>query len=261
LSLNGFPLVRLNGAAIGYADRPVVRDVDLTIERGEVVALLGPNGSGKTTLVRGILGLARLLGGSLELFGVPHERFRERARIGYVPQRHTVVGTVPSTVREVVSSGRLALRSAFARPTAADKTAVEHAIATVGLSDHAGNNVSELSGGQQRRVLIARALASQPDPLVMDEPTAGVDSTNQGLLTQTLARLVDEGVTLLVVTHEVGPLVPLVTRAVVMREGRKAYDGPLLASMVGASDGGDHHDIDDLGPANRLGLTGWAEER
>lgn len=229
-------VVTLRHAAIGYGDRPVVLDLDFELRLGEVVAVLGANGSGKSTLVRGILGLAQLQGGSLELFGIPADRFGDRARIGYVPQRLTAGGTVPATVREVVSSGRLGRTSLFGRLKASDRDAVERAIDTVGLADRATASVAELSGGQQRRVLIARALAAEPEVLVMDEPTAGVDASNQRALAATLRTLADRQVTMLVVSHEIGPLVPIVTRAVVMHEGRARYDGPLLPSMVGASD-------------------------
>ncbi|HET9656815.1 MAG TPA: metal ABC transporter ATP-binding protein [Kineosporiaceae bacterium] len=218
------PLIELRHAAVGYDDRPTIRDVDLRIDRGEVVALVGPNGAGKTTLVRGILGLARVLDGELLLFGVPAQRFRERHRIGYVPQRHTVGGAIPSSVQEVVSSGRLARRPAWSRATATDRRAVDRAIETVGLGELRDCPVSILSGGQQRRTLIARALASEPEILVMDEPTAGVDAANQANLARTLADLVTAGMTLLVVTHEIGPLLPVLTRVVVVEAGRIAAD-------------------------------------
>ncbi len=230
------PVVRLRHASIGYGDLAVVRDLDFDLMPGEVVAVLGANGSGKSTLVRGILGLAQLQGGTLELFGIQANRFHDRARIGYVPQRHTAGSALPSTVREVVSSGRLPRLGWFHRLGATDRAAVERAVETVGLSDRMKTPVGELSGGQQRRVLIARALASEPDVLVMDEPTAGVDVSHQRSLAATLRRLADHRVTMLVVSHEIGPLVPMVTRAVVLQEGRKRYDGPLLSSMVGASD-------------------------
>ena len=243
------PVVRLTSASIGYDDRPVVRDLDFSLGEGEVVAVLGANGSGKSTLVRGILGLARVMSGSLELFGVPADRFHDRARIGYVPQRHTVGGPVPATVREVVASGRLARTRLLGRLRAADHQSIELAMETVGLQDRAGTAVSDLSGGQQRRVLIARALASEPDVLVMDEPTAGVDASHQRALADTLRTLAGRRVTMLVVSHEIGPLVSIVSRAVVMHDGRAAYDGPLLPSMIGASDGlvdvGEHAHHDD----------------
>lgn len=231
------PALRLRGVSVGYGGRPVVRGVDLVVDTGEVVALLGANGSGKTTLVRGLLGLAAVTAGTVEVFGVATTRGRDASRVGYVPQRHTVGGTVPSTVREVVSSGRLARQRWWARPGAADRAAVQAALVTVGLADRAGEDVTKLSGGQQRRVLIARALAGQPDLLVMDEPTAGVDAASQVLLADTLRRLATSGVTLLIVTHEVGPLVGTITRAVVMARGQVAYDGPLTPAMLGASDG------------------------
>jgi zinc transport system ATP-binding protein len=107
--------VRLAGASIGYDDVAVVERVDLTVAAGESVAVLGSNGSGKTTLARGILGLATLLAGELEVLGAPVGRLRERGRVGYVPQRHTVSGAVPATVREVVSVGRLARLGLFRR--------------------------------------------------------------------------------------------------------------------------------------------------
>jgi zinc transport system ATP-binding protein len=232
------PVLSLRQVWVGYGDTPVVRDVNLVVSAGETVALLGANGSGKSTLVRGVLGLARIMGGELELFGVPADRFRDRARLGYVPQRHTVGASVPATVREVVASGRLARRGWLGRARDADRRAVAHAIDTVGLADRAGASVSELSGGQQRRVLIARALAAEPDVLVMDEPTAGVDVASQEALALTLGVLAGRGTTLLVVTHEVGPLRDVVGRAVILREGRVAYDGPL--PPVAAPAGYDH---------------------
>jgi zinc transport system ATP-binding protein len=238
------PVVQMRGGAVGYDERPAIRDIDFTLQSGEVVVLLGPNGAGKSTLVRGILGLAPMLAGTLELFGVPAEQFRARHRLGYVPQRHTIVGGVPSTVREVVTSGRLSRKRPFAPMRARDRDVVFAAIRTVGLADRADINVARLSGGQQRRVLIARALAAEPDVLVMDEPTAGVDTENQEILAATLHELVAGGSTLLLVAHELGPLEPLVERVVVMRDGRIGHDGPPLRGGEGSSHSVDHHHAD-----------------
>lgn len=233
------PAVLLHDVAVAYDDTPIVRGVSLRVDRGEVVALVGPNGCGKTTLVRGVLGLAPVVAGELELFGTPAARFRERSRIGYVPQRHTVGGAIPSTVAEVVASGRLPRKRPFSRFTAADREAVRQAVETVGLGGQPRTEVATLSGGQQRRVLIARALASEPEMLVMDEPTAGVDATSQQSLAATLARLVEQGLTLLVVTHELAPLLPLVDRVVAMEHGRVVHDGPPEQALA-AGLGGDH---------------------
>jgi zinc transport system ATP-binding protein len=220
-------VIALDGVAVGYGERPVVEDVDLVVRRGDVVALVGANGSGKTTLVRGMLGLAPVLAGRVELLGSPAATFRERWRIGYVPQRHTAGGGVPSSVQEVVASGRLARRRLLSPATAADRLAIREALETVGLADRRHAPVATLSGGQQRRTLIARALAADPDVLLMDEPTAGVDAAGQESLVRTLTRLVGQGLTLVVVTHEIEPLVGLLTRVVEMREGRVVRDEPL----------------------------------
>ena len=237
------------GCGIGYGDSRVVHDVDLTIEQGEAVALLGANGSGKTTLVRAALGLARVQTGSLELFGTPVGSVRERARIGYVPQRHTVATSVPATVSEVVACGRLArtspLRRLAPRARAADAAAVRRALEVVGLAHRARTSVSELSGGQQRRVLIARALAADPDVLLLDEPTAGVDSASQASLATTLGALSAAGTTLVVVTHELAALADVVARAVVVRDGRVVHDGPIDDATRARWDEPGHHHLDD----------------
>ncbi|TYP87543.1 metal ABC transporter ATP-binding protein [Blastococcus xanthinilyticus] len=235
------PAIGLRGASIGYGDVPVVQDVDLSVRPGEAVAVLGSNGSGKTTLARGLLGLASVLGGDVTVLGAPVGRLRERGRVGYVPQRHTVTGAVPATVREVVGVGRLARRGLLGRPTAADRAAVAEAIAAVGLGDRERDPVASLSGGQQRRVLVARALAAEPELLIMDEPTAGVDAANQETLARVLAEVSAAGTTLLVVTHEAGPLAGVLTRAVVVDHGRIRYDGPLAEAGPLAGDAGHHH--------------------
>jgi zinc transport system ATP-binding protein len=231
------PVFRLRDAAVGYRDAVVLPDVSFDLSGGEVVAVLGPNGSGKSTLVKALLRRARTVGGTLEVFGTPAARFREWWRIGYVPQRHTVGGGMPVTAREVVASGRLARTRPWRRFTAADATAVSGALATVGLEGRGSADVATLSGGQQRRVLIARALAAGPEVLVMDEPTAGVDAVSQEALAATLAGLVAAGTTVLLVAHELGPVAPLVTRTVVVRDGRIAYDGP---PAPGAAEGSEH---------------------
>ena len=222
------PIVSLRGAAFGYADNAVVRHVTLDVFPGEVVAILGPNGAGKSTIVKGLLGLSDQLGGEVLLFGTPLDRFGrtgDHARLGYVPQRHTLSGSVRATAEEIVATGRLVRQSWFGRPSAADRQVIARALDIVGLADRAGTDVSTLSGGQQRRVLIARALAAQPDVLLMDEPTAGVDTANQHVLAEVLGRLAAQGVTMLVVTHEMDAFVEVVTRVVVVDRGGVVFDG------------------------------------
>lgn len=237
-------LISLRSASFGYADRRVVDGVSLDQGPGEVIALLGPNGSGKTTLVKGLLGLSEHLGGEASLFGTPLDRFRERPRVGYVPQRHSLSSSVRATVREVVEVGRLPLRPWWRPSGAHDARLVDEALDAVGLRDREREDVAALSGGQQRRVLIARALAAQPEVLVMDEPTAGVDVANQRVLAEVLGRLAARGTSMLVVTHELAALRDVVTRIVCMDGGRVDFDGTPAAyarSHRGHTIGDGHH--------------------
>ncbi len=251
-------VVEFRTAAIGYEGRPVIDGLDLRIDAGEVVGVLGPNGSGKSTMVRGLLGLATVQTGSIELFGVDRTRFRDWSRVGYVPQRGTVTGGIPSTVREVVSSGRLTSLAPFRRMRALDHQMIDDAIDAVGLADRATSTLTSLSGGQQRRALIARALASGPDLLVLDEPTAGVDAENQQALADILAELAGRGTTIVLITHELGPAAPVVTRTLVLDAGQIVYDGPGSDAPSEHDDEWHHHHGRPQQPPSGLGLGGLA---
>lgn len=216
----------LRGVGVSLGGDPVLTDIDLTLAAGEFVTLLGANGSGKSTLVRAAVGLVPHTG-SIRLFDRSLEDFRDWFRVGYVPQRAAAVAGVPATVREVVTSGRLSRRRFAGLPRKVDKQAVAAAIESVGLSDRAHRPLVELSGGQQQRVNIARALAAEPDLLVMDEPTAGVDAEHTQQLASLLADVAQAGTTVLLVAHELGPMLPLVDRAVVLDRGRIVHDGPV----------------------------------
>jgi zinc transport system ATP-binding protein len=237
-------VVRISDGAVELGGRPILRGIDLSIAAGDVVAVLGANGSGKSTLVRTLLGLVPLRRGDVQLFGSPLADFRDWHRVGFVPQRVSAAAGVPASVREVVASGRLSRRRPFVPQRRADREAVEAAIAAVGLTKKSRDAVSTLSGGQQQRVLIARALAGVPDLLVLDEPTAGVDVPSQEAFAVALRTIVDRGATIVLVAHELGPLGPLVDRAVVMRDGRVAYDGPPIDAFTDADIPGDHHHRD-----------------
>lgn len=254
------PIISLRTATFGYDDRPVISDVTLDVRPGEVVVVLGPNGSGKSTLVKGLLGLNDQLSGEVALFGVPRARFRDHARVGYVPQRHTLSGSVRATVEEIVATGRLVRQSWLGRQSATDRQVIARALEVVGLGDRAGVDVSTLSGGQQRRVLIARALASQPDVLLMDEPTAGVDTASQHVLAEVLGRLAAQGVTMLIVTHEMEAFSDLVTRVIVVDGGVIAFDGPTATFVERRVDvlheHHTHHHDDDEPNDDRSSLPG-----
>ena len=206
-------------ATVSYGGVPVLHGVSLDIPTGRTTAVLGPNGSGKSTLMRAMLGIVPLDRGEIRVHGTPLRRFRDWRRIGYVPQRLSAGGSVPATVREIVASGRVAVRRRLSLPGVADRRAVDKALQTVGLTDRARDSVRELSGGQQQRVLIARALAGEPDTFVMDEPMAGVDTKNQQALAETIQLLSEQGSTVVLVLHELGPLKNVIERTVSLDSG------------------------------------------
>ena len=218
------PVVRAAGVRVTLGGSTILWDVDLGVDDGEVVALLGANGSGKSTLVRALVGAVPLDRGTVELFGAPLGARVPWQRVGYVPQRVSAAGGVPATACEVVLSGTLHGRHVLP-PRGARARACE-ALAQMGLADKVDHPVRTLSGGQQQRVLIARALVRRPDLLVLDEPVAGVDVGSQHSFAQALTTLVADGTTVLVVLHELGALAPLVQRAVVLRHGSVVHDGP-----------------------------------
>lgn len=220
--------VSISNGTVALGGRPVLRGIDLAVQPGEFVALMGANGSGKSTLVRTLVGLRPLVAGEVRLFGTPLASYDEWFRVGFVPQRATAAAGVPASVWEVVAAGRLTRRKLLRPLSRADRAAIHDALDIVGLADRRRDAVSTLSGGQQQRVLIARALAGEPDLFFLDEPTAGVDLPNQQVLADTLARLKERGATIVLVAHELGPLAGLVDRAVVMRDGRVVYDGSPL---------------------------------
>jgi len=249
LSTSTETVIELSNGAVAIAGRPILRGIDLTVRSGEFVALMGANGSGKSTLVRALTGLRPLASGSLSLFGTPFGEFHDWRRIGFVPQRGGAGSGVPASVWEIVASGRLTHRRLLRPLGRRDRAAVAEALEVVGLSHRANDGVTTLSGGQQQRVLIARALAGEPELFFLDEPTAGVDLPNQQVLADTLETLSTRGSTIVLVAHELGPMAPLIDRAVVMRDGRVAYDGPPLASadVATAHLDGHHHHHPELG--------------
>ena len=217
--------VSVAGLSFAYPGSPqVLSDVSLEIGAGEFVGIAGPNGGGKTTLLRLILGLERPDTGSVAVFGRPPGS-RGGPRIGYLAQRaHAITGS-PVTVREVVSAGRLAVRGPFGRLRPADRLAIDAAIERVGLAARADARLQTLSGGLRQRAFIARALASEPALLALDEPTTGVDAASQDSLADLLRELREElGVTILYVSHEFGAVEHVVSRLLLVR-GEIAFDG------------------------------------
>lgn len=200
-------LVHARGLTYRVGHHTILEDLNMEIHRGEFVAILGPNGAGKTTLIRLILGILRPTEGILTVMGYPPHRMPRavRKRIGYVPQLLSLDLSVPVTVEEVVRMGRYVHAGWLGRPGKADEEAVQRALVRVGLKGMEKRLLRELSGGQRQRVFLARALATEPELLVLDEPTTSLDpSMTEGLydLLQDLRKTLD--LTVILVSHDVG---------------------------------------------------------
>lgn len=193
------PVIEVRDVSFGYDRERILDHVSVTVHRGDFLAILGPNGGGKTTLLKVMLGLLEPWSGT----AVRHVSRREGA-IGYVPQYAGFDQDFPLTVREAVRLGRLGRRGLFRRWSRPDREAVERVLARFGLERVAGTPVGELSGGQLQRTLIARALVSEPEILVLDEPLASIDAESREVLVDTLEQLSAE-IPVVVVTHDLTP--------------------------------------------------------
>jgi zinc transport system ATP-binding protein len=219
-------VIAADGIGFAYGTEPVLTDVDLHVAPGEFVALVGPNGSGKSTLVRVLVGLLSPAVGTVRLFGDPPRRLRDRARLGYVPQRPQLAGALPATVAEIVGAGRLVRQGWWRRRRDDDRAAIDAAIDAVALGALRDRPIGELSGGQQQRVLIAKALAAEPELLVLDEPVAGVDAESQRRFRDALVHVVrDRGGAVVLVSHELGAVAEDLDRVVVLKRTVQ-FDGP-----------------------------------
>ncbi|MDR0505080.1 MAG: metal ABC transporter ATP-binding protein [Bifidobacteriaceae bacterium] len=214
------PAIEIVDLAVAYGRDRVLSGINLTVQPGEVVALLGANGSGKSSLVKAALGIIAHQAGQIRLNGQNLGPNTDWQRVGYVPQRLSAAAAVPTTAGEVVRSGLLSRQRLHYRSNRTGRALVDQALAEVGLSNLAKARVASLSGGQQQRVLIARSLISQPSVAFFDEPTAAVDQASQDLIIETLLKRRQAGLAALVVLHEIGSFARLLTRAVLLENSR-----------------------------------------
>ncbi|MFA5160782.1 MAG: metal ABC transporter ATP-binding protein [Elusimicrobiales bacterium] len=189
---------------VSYGGENALENVSFAINEGDFTAVMGPNGSGKTTLMRALLGLEKPSAGAAFLFGVPAEKFSDWAAVGYLPQaRGAVYGNFPLTVREVVAMGLIARRKFPRFASKTDNAAVEAALESVRLADSADKLIGEVSGGQQQRAFLARALVNSPRLLLLDEPGAALDPKSRRGFYELLSRLNSGGkTTIILVTHD-----------------------------------------------------------
>ncbi|WP_257345990.1 metal ABC transporter ATP-binding protein [Pseudalkalibacillus decolorationis] len=207
------PIVSVKDVSFRYNDRKVLEHINFDVPEGSFLALLGPNGSGKSTLIKLTLGLLPMQDGEINLFGHARKNFKQWSKVGYISQKANSFNSgFPATVFEVVSMGLFGKVGMFRFLKRHHKERVHEAIETVGLKAYTHHNIGELSGGQQQRAFIARSLVSDPELLILDEPTVGVDASSVQDFYELLKRLkVENGITLILVTHDVGPVTNLVT--------------------------------------------------
>jgi ABC-type Mn2+/Zn2+ transport system ATPase subunit len=191
-------LIELRQVLVGYQRQALLPPVDLTVRRGQFLGVVGPNGAGKTTLVRTMLGLLPPIGGTISFPA------KDKPRFGYVPQRASVDLSFPLTAFEVALMGRYGLIGPMRRPTDVDRQKAKTALTDVGMDDLSTRLFHTLSGGQRQRVLVARALAAEPEILVLDEPTTGLDLAAERAMMDLIASFTQRQIAVVMVSHHLG---------------------------------------------------------
>ena len=235
-----------------------LREASFSIPRGSITALVGVNGSGKSTMFKAIMGFVPLAGGSVTMLGEPAGRALKKNVVAYVPQAEEVDWTFPVLVEDVVMMGRYGHMNMLRIPSRRDRELVAQALARVGMTDYRSRQIGELSGGQKKRVFLARALAQEGEVILLDEPFTGVDVNTEDAIITLMRGLRDEGKIMLVSTHNLGSVPDFCDRVIminrtVLAEGttaevftrdnlEKAFGGVLRHFVLG---GADLHDDED----------------
>ncbi|MEG8106363.1 ATP-binding cassette domain-containing protein [Actinomyces sp. CCUG 33915] len=234
------PVVTLEGASFSYGSSTVLTGVDGQVPAGQALALVGPNGSGKTTLMRALLGMVTVSKGRVRVNGAAPGR-APRGSVGYVPQLSDLDPTFPVTVREVVQMGMYSQLGILRRPGAEVRRRALEALENVGLADRAERRFGTLSGGQQQRVLVARCVAARPRLILLDEPFNGLDQPNREALLSIITDLKEQGVSLIISTHDL-VLAQETCEQAALLAGRQIAFGPrddvLVARYIDEAYGG-----------------------
>lgn len=218
------PAIEVSDLTVAYRDQPVLWDVDLTVPRGVLMAIVGPNGAGKTTLIKAILGLVSPAAGRVLVGGRPYAEHRRL--VAYVPQRGSVDWDFPTSVLDVVMMGRYGALGWVRRPARRERALAREALEKVGMEGLADRQISQLSGGQQQRVFLARALVQDADVYLMDEPFQGVDATTERAVVELLRALRVDRKTVVCVHHDL-QTVPEYFDWVTLLNVRRVASGPV----------------------------------
>ncbi len=199
-------IIETKNLSVHYGQTEALKDVSFAVEQGDFVGLAGPNGAGKTTLIKAILGLLPISKGKIELFGKTKEKFDNWGKIGYLPQKFSTINALfPATVDEVVMLGLLSQKKFPKKITASDQKKVNDILQELEISDLRKRMLSELSGGQQQKVLLARALVSSPEILIFDEPSTALDPESRESFFQLIQKLNKQnGIAIILITHDTG---------------------------------------------------------
>lgn len=229
------PIFDVKNLMFGVRGHEILSNISLEIFEGEYIAIIGPNGGGKTTLIRILLGLETPLSGEVKIFGKKFKNFKEWYKIGYVPQRASLVDeNFPATVEDIVSMGRVATHKLFTQKNQKERDAIEDAMKKMNVLNLKDKMVGTLSGGQRQRVMIARALASNPKILILDEPNTGVDTVSQHRFYALLSKLnKEEKITILFITHDVGVIVDDIQRLFTINQKATICNNPKEALSCG----------------------------
>lgn len=228
-------IVSMENVSFSYEKTPILENVNLYVDKGDFVGIIGPNGSAKTTLIKLMIGLLKPSEGKIKLFGEAIDDFKDYHKIGYVSQNVRNFNQMfPATVEEVVGAGVNARKSLISRIKGEDKDRIDEALKKVEMLDYKKQKVGNLSGGQKQRVFIARALINNPEILFMDEPLVGVDLDSQNKFYNLLDRLREEyNITIVMVSHDIGIISEKVNRLFCLSNG-KVYDHDLTKDIDGA---------------------------
>ncbi|SFM39144.1 zinc transport system ATP-binding protein [Gracilibacillus orientalis] len=221
------PIVEMKNVSFHYGDRQALSDVNFIINEGDFIGLVGPNGGGKTTLIKLLLGMEKQTNGTIQLFGQPIHKFKEKNKLSYVSQKaNTFNRGFPATVEEVVTMGLTAKLGYFRRLSRQHKKRIYEAVEKVGMTGYLSENIGELSGGQQQRIFIARALVSNPQLIILDEPTVGVDAENVEKFFELLHELNKQNITLLLITHDIGTMTHHASRVACLNKTLHFHGNP-----------------------------------
>lgn len=214
-------IIEIDDLGFSYGNEPVFSKIGFSVYKGDFAAIIGANGAGKSTLLRLILGELVPNAGSVRLFGQDSRRFRDWPKIGYVPQAgQHANANFPATAEEIVRANLFSQIGLLRFPGKEHRDKVQRALELVGMEGYAKRMIGELSGGQQQRIMLARVLAGEPEIMILDEPTTGVDAQTVQSLYELLLRLNQEkGLTIVMVTHDIGRAAKYVSRILCLEEG------------------------------------------